>query len=42
MRDIVVFCAEAFGGWGGATQRFIQMATGLAKYNWRTTIVRSL
>lgn len=40
-RNLAIFCADAFVGFGGGAPRFIQMAAGLKAHGWNSTLVRA-
>jgi glycosyltransferase involved in cell wall biosynthesis len=39
-RNLFIFCADAFPGFGGAAARFNQIASGLLAHGWQTTLIR--
>ena len=39
--NLFIFCDDAFNGFGGASPRFNQIASGLSELGWNTTVIRA-
>jgi hypothetical protein len=39
MPNLLIVHTQAFTGWGGSTQRLFDLAGGLAKHGWSTTVL---